>query len=149
MLHLLSVLALFSCEEFCEESARTAVAAKFYVDGNETAVSNLTIQGLRNDSVLYRNVSRKDVLLPLNPTSDTTAYLMKVGDAPADTVTIVYSRHAAFISAKCGCAGFADITEKPAHTLHLIKMIEIVNPSVGQVSYRENVVNAENIRIIY
>jgi hypothetical protein len=149
ILKCLSVVAVFSCEEFCEESNRTAMVAKFYVNGGEAAVSNLTVQGLHNDSVLYRDVSRSTVLLPLNPASDTTAYLMKAGDAGTDTITIVYSRHPAFISAKCGCAGFAEIKEQPGYTRHLIKEMEIVNPSVGQVSYRENVINAENIRIFY
>jgi hypothetical protein len=145
---LLPVIALFSCEEFCEESIRTAMVAKFYVNGEEATVSNLTVQGLHNDSTLYREASRQTVLLPLNPTSDITAYLIKAGDE-TDTITVVYSRHTAFLSAKCGCVGVADIAGQPVHTRHLIRKVELVNPHVGQVSYRENVINAENIRIFY
>jgi hypothetical protein len=143
------VLSVFSCEEFCEESTRAAVVVNFYtLDTNlELTRNNVSIQGLNNDSVLYANANLAVALLPLNPNSDTTVYLVTADDI-ADTVHIVYTRHAGFISSECGCAGFSDLTHVES-TANLIKEVQIINPDVRTVSYRNNIKYAENIRIYY
>ncbi|GHT23807.1 hypothetical protein FACS189430_07670 [Bacteroidia bacterium] len=148
-LKVLLVLLVCSCEEFCEESTRTAMVVKFFsAETNlESTFTGVSIQGLGNDSVLYRNASLTTALCPLNPGADTTAYLISIGDV-TDTLTVFYERQPAFISSECGCVAFAEIATT-TQTNHLNFKVEIANPNVGQVSYRNNVVNAENIRIYH
>ena len=141
---------VFSCEEFCEESNRTAIVVNFYVEDAEEAV-RVRIRGIENDSVLYPAASYRQVLLPVNPGADEMTFSFEKDDLPADTVVFRYTRHAGFISVECGCASFAQLheavleaTEPPS-----IVDVEITNPSVKTVSYRSGVVNAENIRIYY
>jgi len=150
----------FSCEEFCEEPNRTAVVISFF-DANNAPVKviNVEIRGIGDkDSILYDPNAKiqiyggKDfmqVLLPVNPTADSISFSIKNNALTADSITIRYSRHNGFISPKCGCATFAEIQGEPEKTNHTIRRIEVVNPSVSTVSYRQGVINEENIRIYY
>ncbi|MDR3095093.1 MAG: hypothetical protein LBU62_10720 [Bacteroidales bacterium] len=149
-LKMLLVLLVCSCDEFCEESTRTAVVLKFFsAETNlETPLTGVSIQGLGNDSVLYRNASLTTALCPLNPGADTTAYLISIGEN-TDTLTVFYRNNPVFISSECGCVAFAEITDIKKQTDHLHLRVETVNFNVGQVSYRTNVINAENIRIYH
>ncbi|MDR0815324.1 MAG: hypothetical protein LBN37_06195 [Bacteroidales bacterium] len=154
-LKVLLVLMVCSCEEFCEESTRTAMVIKFYsAETNlETTLAGVSIRGVGAvnakgaDSTLYRNASLQTALCPLNPGADTTAYLISIGEE-TDTLTFFYKTNPAFISSECGCVAFAEITDIK-QTTNLNFRIVNFNPSVGQVSYRNNVVNAENIRIYH
>ncbi len=148
--------AVLSCDEFCEEPNRTAAVINFYAQGSETAMTmdSIWIQGVGNDSVLYRNKTfpSTDVpspLLPLNPTVDVTQYVI-TNHKIADTITVTYTRYDGFISSECGCAAFAEIIEASTNTTHhSIKGIEVINTKVSTVNYRNGVINAENIRIYY
>jgi len=147
---------VLSCEEFCEESNRTAVVVNFY-DATDTQISvkDVAINGIENDSVLYPNrpifggTDFKQVLLPVNPTTDLMSFSIKKDTFPADTLIIRYNRHNGFISAQCGCVTFAEIQGEPENTNHTIVDMVVTNPNVTTVSYRQRVVNAENIKIYY
>jgi len=146
----------FSCEEFCEEPNRTAVVVYFFNDEDVLIkVKNIEIKGVGNDSILYPNdkiFGGKDfsqIMLPVNPTADSISFSIKNDLLPADIITIRYSRHNGFISPQCGCVTFAEIQGVPETTFHSIRRIEVVQPSVTTVSYRQGVINAENIRIYY
>ena len=146
---------VFSCEEFCEESNRTAVVVNFYDAINNAPVKNVAITGIENDSVLYPNTlifggtDLKQVLLPVNPTADFMSFSIKKDTFPADTLIIRYNRHIGFISTQCGCVTFAEIEGEPERTNHTIVDMVVTKPNVTTVSYRQGVVNAENIRIYY
>jgi len=149
------VWVVFSCDEFCEESNRTAVVINFY-DADDTSVRiKVTIKGIENDSVLYPNVpiyGREDllqVLLPVNPSADIMSFSIKNDTFPADTIIIQYTRHNGFISSECGCVTYAEIQETPEMTENFFKRLDVANPNVTTVSYRQGVINAENIRIYY
>ena len=148
----------FSCEEFCEEPNRTAVSIHFFdaATGVAVKVKNIGITGIGDkDSVLYPNdkiFGGRDfsqVLLPVNPTADSICFSIKNDESPADTIIIRYTRHNGFISSQCGCATFAEILEESESTHNTIKRMDVVNPKVTTVSYRQGVYNAENIRIYY
>jgi hypothetical protein len=144
----------FSCKEFCEESNRTAVVVNFYssTDNAAMTVGKFKIRGIENDSSLFDNLYKptgSQVLLPVNPTSDFMSFSIKNDTLAIDTIYIRYIRHTGFISAECGCATFADIQETPEITDHTITRMVVVNPKVTTVSYRQGVVNDENIRIYY
>ncbi len=145
------IWTIFSCEEFCEESNRTAVVVNFYdiSTGAAKTMTKMSIKGVDNDSMLYRKVNITGALCPLNPTVDVTGYVITNDSIIADTIIISYTRHNGFISSECGCVTYSDITDVKLTTNHSIKEIKITNPSVTTVSYRANVINAENIGIYY
>jgi len=150
----------FSCDEFCEEPNRTAVVINFFsADDALLKVINVEIRGVGDkDSILYDPNAKtliyggKDftqVLLPVNPTADSISFSIKNNALPADTITIRYTRHNGFISPVCGCVTYAEIEGEPESTYHSITNIVVTNPNAATVSYRQGVVNEENIRIYY
>ena len=160
-------MVVCSCEEFCEESNRTAIVVDFYTSDNDkpTAIS-VRIASAENDSVLYPNTryftqaSNSQVLLPVDPTNDEMIFSIQKDDLPADTIIFRYTLHPGFISAECGCASFAEIDRvylkgmensiKDLHgTSHSIKGFEVIRRKVRTVSYRQSIINDENIRIYY
>ena len=150
------VYVVFSCEEFCEDPNRTAVVVNFYDAYGVTAKVKIdTIKGIGNDSVLYPNTSvfgagpYDQILLPVNPSADMMRFSIKNDTFPPDTVIIRYTRHVGFVSSKCGCVTYAEIQEETKSTNNTITEMVVTNPSVSTVSYRQGVINAENIRIYY
>ena len=145
------VWSAFSCEEFCEESNRTAVVLKFYSTEDSPAPTVVSIKSIEADSVMFQGASTaQQVLLPINPSAEIMTFSITGGDLPADTITIFYALHAGFISSECGCAAFASIKEEQLEwTKNSFTNVEVTNPNVKTVSYRQNVINAENIRIYY
>ena len=142
---------MLSCEEFCEESNRTAMAVNFYKvddDSKTSSFSKMTIKAIDNDTLLYLGASLSSALCPLNPAADVTGYVFMNDTVGIDTVIIRYTRHNGFISSECGCAVFAEITDVET-TNHAVREVRLTNPSVTTVSYRQGVINAENIRIYY
>ena len=139
-----------SCEEFCEESNRTAVVVNFYSSEDTPLTANVEIRGIENDSVLYSQTSgNSQVMLPVNPSADMMSFSFKNDTLPADTIIIRYTRRNGFISPECGCVTYAEILEDPERTENAITDMVVTNHDVITVSYRKNVVNAENIRIYY
>jgi len=150
---------IFSCDEFCEEPNRTAVVVNFFdASGAVLKVKNVAIKGIENDSILYApketstlygGTDFSQVLLPVNPTADFMRYTIKKDTFPVDTIIIRYSRHNGIISLKCGCVTYANIHTTPETTNHTITDLIVTNPNVSTVSYRQGVINEENIRIYY
>ena len=69
---------------------------------HDTTLSDLTIYGLtRSDSLLYDSASVSKILLPLNPSSDTTGFVFACRDA-VDTFMVVYARQPHLLSYECG-----------------------------------------------
>jgi len=147
---------VFSCEEFCEEPNRTAVVVNFYTAENAAlTVRNIKVKGIENDSTLQSEqyFSQKDylqVLLPINPSADFMSYsIIKNDTLPVDTILIRYIRHNGFISPQCGCVTYAEILDETEITENTILHMEVTNRKVGAVSYRQGIINEENIRIDY
>ena len=141
--------SIFSCEEFCEESNRTAMVVNFYSDSaqNVLTMEKISVETIGSDTILYRNTRTSVVMCPLNPAVDVSAFVF-VNDTISDTITVAYTRHPGFVSSECGCVNYADITNIQT-TTNSIKKVEITSPNVTPVTYRPNVVNAENIRVYY
>ena len=145
--------ATVSCEEFCEESNRTAVVVNFYsaVSDSLLTVKNIEIRGIENDSLLYYPSPSgfSQVMLPINPSADIMSFSIKNDSLPADTIIIKYTRRNGFTSSECGCVTYAEIQEEPERTEHTMTNGVVTNHNVTTVSYRDRVINAENIRIYY
>jgi len=139
----------FSCEEFCEESNRVAVVVAFYSPADALVNVNVTVGAIGNDSVLYSSGNRQQVLLPVNPSADSVGFTIKNGAMEADTIIIRYIRHTGLISPECGCVIHGEIYEEPEITRNSIRRMVLVNSKATTVSYRQGVINAENIRIYY
>jgi len=156
----------FSCEEYCEEPNRTAVAVNFYSYETEALLTEQkdsiwAIRGIVKDSLIYppdlksnpnfeiRKTRHSQVLLPVNPSADMMRFSIKRDTFPPDTITIRYTRRNGFVSSECGCVTYAEIQGEPERTEYAIKRMDVVNPNVTTVSYRQGVINAENIRIYY
>ena len=145
----------FSCDEFCEEPNRTAIVVNFY--SLETDIElpvRVKITCIVSENELYPDplftkLDFAQVLLPVNPGADSISFSIENGEMPADTVTFHYIRHVGFISSECGCVTYAEIHKEPERTEHSILRLEILNPNASTVSYREDVINEENIRIYY
>ena len=154
----LTAVVCFSCEEFCEESNRTAIVVNFYSSDDKLLPSNVKVIAIGIDdgidSTLYPKKSYSQVMLPVNPSADEMSFSFENGEAIADTMKIVYTRHNGFISTECGCVTYAEITNaeilrKHERTENSIVRFVITNPNAKTVSYRQGVINAENIRIYY
>jgi len=153
---ILSILyVVFSCEEYCEEPNRTAVVVNFYTSSpTALTASNIKIRGIENDSTLHSNqyTTHKaylQVKLPVNPASDTMSFSIQNNDLPADTLIIYYTRQNGFISPQCGCVNFAELSDETEITENSITLMEVTSHKVNTVSYRQGVINEENIRIHY
>jgi len=145
------VWMVFSCEEFCEESNRTAVVVAFYLLSSDApANANIAVRGIENDSLLYQQANYSQVLLPVNPAANFMSFSINANDTlPADTIVIRYIRHTGLVSPECGCVTHGEILEEPEITSHSIRHMLLVNRKATTVSYRQGVINAENIRIYY
>ena len=156
------MLLCISCEEFCEESNRVALVVKFFSsESGELMNQNVVIRAFINDNdlheILYNRANYQQVLLPLNPNSDEMKFIFIYSefseDPPvefsADTIVFRYSRHNAFISAECGCVTMGKINEEPETTVNRIQRVVVARQNIKTVSYREGVINDENIKIYY
>jgi len=157
------MLLCFSCEEFCEESNRVAIVVKFFsADDDQLINQNIVIRAFKNDnelkdSILYTRSNYQQVLLPLDPNSDEMKFLFVYTDfsedSPmeysADTIVFRYNRHTAFISSECGCVTMGKIDGIPEATENRITDVVVVRPNIKTVSYRQGVINDENIKIYY
>jgi hypothetical protein len=126
------------------------MVANFYsaATGEQSTRGSMTFKTLPAQTVMDNvGTDTKAALCPLNPAADSCAFAITLGEL-TDTLIVRYERHPAFISSECGCTGMASILEVTG-TGHFIQSIEITNAEVRQVSYRNNIVNAENIRIYY
>jgi len=142
----------FSCEEFCEVENRTAVVVNFYdADNVLLKVKIDTIIGIENNKGLdiFSKAEFSQILLPVNPSADSMRFSLKRDNFPADTIVIRYSRHVGFVSSKCGCVTYAEIKEVTESANGTITNMVVTKPGVSTVSYRQGVINAENIRIYY
>ena len=110
----------------CEEVTGTSLRMGFYnltADGQSvsTAIDSLTIFGLnRPEDRIYDNqTSVARIELPLNPSSDTTAFVFMFPEA-SDTLWIEYSRIPHLISVECGFTMFFDIKSITYTNHHII-----------------------------
>ena len=152
---------LVSCDEFCEESNRTAVVVNFYSSADGSVLKDtITIKSIGNETTMYpvennQAVAFSTVLCQLNPGSDTSRIIFQYRDEKPDTLIFTYTRDVGFISSECGCVTYYNLLDieylkkSPDSVSNTIDSIRIVNPDISTVSYRENVINPENIRIYY
>lgn len=136
---LLLLLLLSSClpVENCEESAANPLRIGFYETVANTgqprayAIDSLTVFGVnRPDSLLYDN--RKNVRtieVPLNPSTDSTGFVVVFPANVIDTLWIRYLRQPVLVSADCGFTMYYEINQV-THTSRGIQSSQIFQPFV-------------------
>ena len=143
-------LLFFGCGETeCSESAKTALYVNFYKKSNNAAYTDtLSVYGLENDSILYKEAKVKSLELPLRLNSDTTTYVFsffsKVDTVTVtvnDTVAFIHRNNEHFISEACGCAMFY-VIEDVYFTRGHIDSISVQNKTITNEIQ-------ENIRIFF
>ena len=128
------LVASGSCDlNLCEESTDVNFKLGFYTldDGKEfdSVVYDLTIYGIgREDSLLYDQAVAKDITLPLNPSADTSRFIISI-DSVEDIFTVTYSRFVRLISHDCGFITEFEIQDID-HTHINIDSVHIIQPKV-------------------
>ena len=104
---LILIIAFGSCNlNLCEESTEVNFILGFYTmdDGKarDSVVYDLSIWGVgREDSLIYDHAVARKIILPLNPNSDTSRFVINISGVQ-DVCTVSYKRFVRLISHDCG-----------------------------------------------
>ena len=131
-----------SSGDICLSNQNAAQAGLYTAHSNsdkDTVLTELYVQGVGNDSILYENVSTSDLFLPLTMHADTSAFTIKVKTL-LDTIWFVYKRDLEYVSGDCGFAVSIEI-DTIFFTERFIDSVAIDYP---YVKYNENI---ENVKI--
>ncbi|MGE4568888.1 MAG: DUF6452 family protein [Bacteroidales bacterium] len=138
-----------SCDDVCETPTLTAIVAGTYTDTIQPPVSyTLTspaVYGVGRDSMLAPVAGKW--LMPLSLAADQVRFVVE-DDGIKDTLAFYYSRSVEFVSEECGCIAVARI-DSIVYSMHKLKRVEIVKPSVRTVYVDQDKRNDENIHLIY
>ncbi len=148
---LLMLTMLFSCDagadELCisnQQSVQIGLYSANTIDAPDTTLQNVTIFGINNmvpsDSLITDSAIVSKAFLPLNMFSDTTRYVMKIGNA-SDTISFIHRKNLSFISEECGFIFQFDV-DTVLHTEY--SFIDSVSINYPSVIYNENL---ENVKI--
>ena len=96
----------------------------------DSKLDTLTLTGIANDSVLYRNAPGGQTLqLPLRPDTNVTAYKLEWHEQ-SDTIFIRHSNDYRYISFACGCYVYFVIDSAWA-THHFVDTFAILDSDVS------------------
>lgn len=144
---LASVVA--SCDDVCETPTLTAIVTGTYTDNAQPPASyTLTspaVYGVGRDSLLAPVAGKW--LMPLSLASDQVRFVVE-DDGVKDTIAFYYNRSVEFVSEECGCIAVARI-DSIVYSMHKLKRVDIVKPSVRTVYVDQDKHNDENIRLFY
>lgn len=68
----------------------------------QTYTTKLTVYGLNNDSILYKEKELSSFEVPLKKTEPFAQFVLKT-ESSSDTITVLYTNTETFISLECGC----------------------------------------------
>ncbi len=122
-----------------QNSVQASLYSAYSPDDKDTVLTDLYVQGVGNDSLLYDSVATSSLFLPLAMHTDTTAYRIKV-KALLDTIWFVYKRDLSYISGNCGLTMNIEI-DTVFFTGRFIDSVAINYP---YILYNENI---ENVKI--
>ena len=132
-------LSIVSCKDeytICNLPKDVRFIAGFYQTANvPQSAQNLSVSLLGDTSAIYRRQPNvPSFSLPLNPTVDSSKYLIAVSNSgPRDTLTIVYSSSNVNLSPECGNVSYHTIT-RLSSTLHTIDSVKLIAPAINTSS---------------
>lgn len=133
------VTLVTNCEvdDICTETVLTPkLIVKFYDNDTLTLAKKVTgiyVWAEGKDS-LYENATADSLLLPLNNATNSTKYLLSIGNQ-IDTLIVNYDKEDIFVSRSCGYKTHFSIPANPSITQHWmtgISIIETPQPVVNQ-----------------
>lgn len=126
----------------CYKERNVAVGVALYkAEYNESQESyvvspvteQLTVQGLDNDSTLYKARSLNAVSLPLRIQADSSVFVLQRDSTGTDTLVIFHTNENNFISMECGCFVFHTIKDVQV-TANQIDSAVVLDSKVNNVS---------------
>ena len=126
-----AILNLSCSRGSCDQDTEVLLNAGFY---SAESLENISVDSLEvfgigiPDSSLYSMVTLKNILLPLNPSTNDCSFVV-INGGRADTIDITYSRNLVFLSRECGYTYHFEINEV-FFTRNDISNIIITNKSV-------------------
>jgi len=137
----IAIISAISCTTgSCLEETESAAKAGFYEtgSGNIITIDTITVYGLGMDASLLYNkaTSRNNILLPLNPATETSSFIL-TSDGKTDTITIEYASFPHLVSKECGYSMFNSIISCIS-TKNIIDTVLVKNSEVN-TSYHENI----------
>lgn len=139
------IINISSCSpDACFEETNAFLKASFYLDQTKKlkAPDSLTLYGINHlGSKIYDRAAKiQPALFPLNPSSDTSTFVIKINGV-TDTIMFVYRSYPHLISKECGYTFFHDLD-----TLFYSKnIIAYIYRGSNSITTK----NEENIRIFY
>ncbi len=122
-----------------QNAAQAGLYSAHSLSDKDTVLTDLYIQGVGNDSILYDSVAVNSLFLPLSMHTDTTAYRIKVKTL-LDTIWFVYRRDLSYVSSSCGLTMNIEIDT----ILFTGRFIDSVAINYPYILYNENI---ENVKI--
>lgn len=129
LVYIISIVALatisFSCTSECYVSKESKLGISFLDSTTYKAknISELTVQGVLNDSILYNNTTVSAIYLPLRSNQTATNYNLILptrveGKTTPDTIILHIDHQPTpqLVNEKCGCSMF-----------HVINDIKLIN----------------------
>jgi hypothetical protein len=130
--------------ESCQENTQSLLNASFYKQGTikTNPPDSLTISGLNNGNMKIYNrlLKAQTIQLPLDPSTDTCGFVIKLNTV-TDTLFFIYSSYPHMISKECGFT-FYHVLDSYIITGTTVDTILISNKNITTF-------NNENIRIFY
>jgi len=122
-----------------QNAAQAGLYSAHSLSDKDTVLTDLYIQGVGNDSILYDSVAVNSLFLPLSMQTDTTAYRIKVKTL-LDTIWFVYKRDLSYVTSDCGLTMNIGI-DTVLFTGRFIDSVAVIYP---YILYNENI---ENVKI--
>ena len=136
----------FSCTpDVCNQKVTWPAQASFYKISTLSKdslvfVDSVSIWGLNNSILLYKNLKVNKVELPLSINSDNSIFVIKI-KSKHDTLKFYCSNTSYFISKQC-CCGYQQVIDSVTSTKHVISKITWKLPQVDKN-------DKENVEIYY
>jgi hypothetical protein len=119
LIFLFLMFLIFSCssQEVCEDEVQSDLVARFKTmesgTSRDTTITGVTLYGIREGlpgNLLYDSASLSRIVVPLDPNSDHTTFLLKVNDL-TDTIRIDHQSGFYLVSYACGFASLFTLEE--------------------------------------
>jgi len=134
------MFSIFSCsnQEVCDDEVQSGLVARFKTMESETirdtTIKGVTLYGLREGlpgNLLYDSATVSRMVIPLDPNSDHTTFLLKVNDL-TDTIRVYHQSGFYLVSYACGFA-----------SLFTLEKIDVSGGMILATEIRKSQVDAE------
>lgn len=134
-------LLFAACDNHCYVPQKTALGIAFIDSATlkPYTVTELTLKGVGNDSILYNNVSASTVFIPLKQAAPQTDFeiAFKRNDPQATQqqylLSVTYNAYPQLINPECGCVMFYELNSAACGNETEVLNVEIYNKNVENI----------------